>query len=175
LKTSSTLDDFKVNFHDRLAVLGRAQGLLFRIKESGRVTFDELLDSELAAQSVHVGDDGRVILDGPTGVRLRSGMVQTLAIVLHELVSNAIKHGALKQPNGHLTVRWRQEISAEDGKPWLHLDWKESGVEMPPEVDTGKGRELIEQALPYQFGARTTFALEADGVHCTISLPASEH
>jgi two-component sensor histidine kinase len=102
-------------------------------------------------------------------------MVQTLAVVLHELTSNAIKHGALKHPNGHLTVRWRQEISAEDGKPWLRLDWKESGVEMPSEVGTGKGRGLIERALPYQFGAHTTFALETDGLHCTISLPASEH
>jgi two-component sensor histidine kinase len=175
LKTSDTLDDFKVNFHDRLAVLGRAQGILFRIKEGGRVAFDELLNSELAAQSVRVGDDGQVTIDGPAGVRLRSSMVQTLAIVLHELTSNAVKHGALKDPNGHLTVRWRQEISAENGKPWLHLDWKESGVEMTSEVGTGKGRGLIERALPYQFGAQTTFALEADGLHCTISFPASEH
>jgi two-component sensor histidine kinase len=175
LKTCNTLNDFKVNFHDRLAVLGRAQGLLFRIKEGGRVTFDEVLDSELAAQSVEVGDSRQLTIDGPAGVRLRSSMVQTLAVVLHELVSNAIKHGALKQPNGHLTVRWRQEISAEDGKPWLHLDWKESDVEMPSEVGTGKGKELIERALPYQFGAQTTFALEADGVHCTISFPTSEH
>jgi len=65
---------------------------------------------------------------------------------------------------------------AQNGKPWLHLDWKESGVEMPPlGAGTAQGRELIERALPYQFGAQTTFALEADGVHCTISLPASEH
>jgi hypothetical protein len=34
---------------------------------------------------------------------------------------------------------------------------------------------LIEQVLPYQFDAQTTFAMEADGVHCAISLPASEH
>jgi hypothetical protein len=39
---------------------------------------------------------------------------------------------------------------------------------------TGQGRELIERALPYEFGARTTFALEADGAHCTISLPVPE-
>jgi hypothetical protein len=73
------------------------------------------------------------------------------------------------------SVPW-QETSAESGERWLHLDWKESGVEMPPSgAATGQGRELIERALPYQFGAQTTFALEADGVHCTISLPASEH
>jgi two-component system CheB/CheR fusion protein len=174
LRTSSTIDDFKVSYHDRLAVLGRAQGLLFRKKE-GRVTFDELLDSELAAQSIRAGEGGPVMLDGPKGVPLRSSMVQTLAMVLHELVTNAVKHGALRQLNGHVTVRWRQETSAESGKPWLHLDWKESGVEVPSGVSAGNGRGLIERALPYQFGARTTFVLEADGLHCTISLPSSEH
>jgi two-component sensor histidine kinase len=175
LRTSSTFDDFRVNYHDRLEVLGRAQGLLFRKRNSGRVTFDELLDSELAAQSVRTGEGGPVTLEGPQGIPLRSGTVQTLAMVLHELVTNAVKHGALRQPDGHLTVRWRQETSARDGKPWLHLDWKESRVTMPVGPGSGRGRELIERALPYQFGARTTFALEADGVHCTISMPASEH
>jgi two-component system CheB/CheR fusion protein len=46
---------------------------------------------------------------------------------------------------------------------------------MPPfPQHTGQGRELIEKALPYQFDAQTTFAMEPDGVHCTISLPVSE-
>jgi two-component system, chemotaxis family, CheB/CheR fusion protein len=52
-------------------------------------------------------------------------------------------------------------------------------VEIPPlgarPQGTGQERELIERALPYQFDAQTTFAMEADGVHCSISLPASEH
>ena len=52
-------------------------------------------------------------------------------------------------------MRWREETSAESGRRWLHLDWKESGVEMPS-LDTkpkggGQGRELIERVLPYQF------------------------
>jgi two-component system, chemotaxis family, CheB/CheR fusion protein len=176
LRTSSTFDDFKASYHDRLEVLGRAQGLLFRTKEGGRVTFDELIDTELAAQSIGVEENGPVTLEGPRGVRLRSGIVQTLAMVLHELIANAVKYGALKQPNGHLTVRWRQDASAESGKPWLHIDWKENGVDLPPlGAGTAQGRELIERALPYQFGAQTTFALEPDGLHCTISLPISEH
>ncbi|SRR6266566_5230201 len=176
MRTSKTFDDFKASYHDRLEALGRAQGLLFRKKGGGRVTFDELINAELAAQSIRVGENGSVTLDGPKGVRLRSGTVQTLAMVLHELVSNAVKHGALKQPNGHLVVQWRLETTGEGRKPWLHLDWKESGVEMQTlPHGTGQGRELIEQALPYQFDAQTTFVLEADGVHCTISLPVSEH
>src|SRR5882762_5317585 len=88
------------------------------------------------------------------------------------------KPAELKQPNGHLAIRWRLETMGESGKPWLQLDWKESGVEMPSvggnPKGTGQGRELIERALPYQFDAQTTFAMEPDGVHCTISLPVSE-
>lgn len=176
LRESNTFDDFRVRYHDRLGVLGRAQGLLFRKTDGGRVTFDELLNSELVAQSARVGESGSITLDGPKDVRLRSGTVQMLAMALHELVTNAVKYGALKQRSGRLAVRWWKETSEESGKPWLHIDWKEGGVEMPPSgARFGHGRELIERALPYQFGAQTTFVLEADGVHCTISLPASEH
>jgi len=178
VKTSKTLHDFSAVFRDRLEVLGRAQGLLFRAG-GGRVTFDELINAELAAQSVRVEENGPITLDGPKGIPLRSRTVQSLAMAVHELLTNAIKYGALKQPNAHLTVRWRQETLAESGKPWIHLDWKERGVEMPPPgakpQGSGQGRELIERVLPYQFDAQTTFALEEDGVHCTISLPASEH
>ncbi len=176
LKTSKTFDDFKASFRDRIGALGRVQGLLFRMKENDRVTFDELIETELSAQSIRVGEDGQVTLDGPKGVRLRSSTVQTLAMVLHELMTNAVKHGALKQPNGLLAVRWRVDTMRQGSKPWLHLDWKESGVEMPPfPHGVGQGRELIEQALPYQFDAQTTFVMGADGVRCTISLPISEH
>jgi two-component system, chemotaxis family, CheB/CheR fusion protein len=176
LRASKTFDDFKASFQDRLGALGRVQGLLFRMKEDDRVTFDELIVTELAAQSIRVGENGPVTLDGPKGVQLRSGTVQTLAMVLHELITNAVKHGAFKQPNARLAIRWRLETKGEGGKPWLYLDWKESGVQMRPSSQSrGQGRELIEQALPYQFDAQTTFAMEADGVRCTISLPVSEH
>jgi two-component sensor histidine kinase len=176
LRTSKTFDEFIAIFQDRLEVLGRAQGLLFRTEGRNRVTFDELIETELCAQSIPM-EDGPVTLDGPKGIPLRSHTVQSLAMALHELMTNAIKYGALKQPNGRLTIRW--ETLVESGKLWLHLDWKESGVEMPPlgagPQGSGQGRELIERVLPYQFDAQTTFAMEADGVHCTISLPASEH
>ncbi len=176
LRASKTFGEFSATFQDRLEVLGRAQGLLFRTG-GGRVTFDELINTELAAQCVPVGEK-LVTLGGPKGIPLRSRTVQSLAMALHELMTNAIKYGALKQPNAHLTIHWRLETSAESGKSWLHLDWKESGVEMPPlgakPEGSGQGRELIERVLPYQFDAQTTFAMEPDGVHCTILLPASE-
>src|SRR5215468_6836638 len=70
LRASKTFDDFKASFQDRIAALGRVHGLLFRMKEDDRVTFYELIETELSAQSIHVGEDGPVKFDGPRGVRL---------------------------------------------------------------------------------------------------------
>lgn len=68
-----------------------------------RVTFEELIGSELAALGA---PNDKVMLDGPTGVALRSATVQTFSLTLHELATNALKYGALASPDGHLTVRW---------------------------------------------------------------------
>ncbi|MGH1570534.1 PAS domain-containing protein [Methylobacterium sp. P31] len=175
IRRSAGLADFRVRFGDRLAALARVQGLLSRLGEGQRITFDELIRSEVAA--LH-GESGRVTLSGPGGIALRSSTVQTFALALHELATNAVKYGAFSQGQGRLTVRWRVERAAEDGRPWLHVDWREHDVAMPGEgalpERAGSGRELIERALPYQLGARTTYVMEADGVHCTIALPVSE-
>jgi two-component system CheB/CheR fusion protein len=167
-----TLDEFKASLRDRLMALARVQGLLSRAAPGEGVTFDSLLDSELSAQSEN---GGSVTLDGPKGIALRSDSVQALAMALHELTTNAVKHGALGQKNGRLHIRWRVEPAGGDGAPWITIGWKESGVEISQSADgprgAGNGRRLIEDALPYQFGARTTFAIEPDGVHSTIALP----
>ncbi|WP_260596629.1 CheR family methyltransferase [Sphingomonas endolithica] len=177
---SSSLDDFRDRFRDRLDSLARVQGLLSRLNEHDRVTFDELIRTELAAHGVEPGQDGRVTIEGPSGIRLRSTTVQTLAMALHELATNAVKYGALGQPEAELAVRWRIEVDAAGApgdQPWLHIDWRESGVKMLPQATTspggGQGRELIERALPYQLAARTTYVLAGDGVHCSISMPVS--
>jgi two-component sensor histidine kinase len=168
-----TLDEFKANFGERLRTLARAQALLSRAPPGNNVSFDDLLESELSAQSV--GYNGAVTLDGPKGVALPPVLVQALAMALHELTTNAAKYGALADEKGRLNIRWR--VEARDGSRWIHVDWKESGLDIDtaqsPAVGSGSGRRLIEDALPYQFGARTMFAIEPDGVHCTIALPIS--
>ncbi|MDZ7281861.1 PAS domain S-box protein [Sphingomonas sanguinis] len=171
---AGTLAEFRTHFDDRLDALSRVQALLSRLSEHDRVTFDSLLHAELVAMD---GRTDAVTLEGPPGVRLRSSTVHTLAMAIHELATNAIKYGALGQDGGRLAINWTLEAEGADGKPWLHIDWRESGVSMPPEREwpkgTGQGRELIERALPYQLGARTTYRLGADGVHCTIAIPVS--
>jgi two-component sensor histidine kinase len=93
-------------------------------------------------------------------------------MALHELTTNAVKYGALGRKNARLNISWR--VRAESGSPWIFVDWKESGVEAAASNGPrgiGNGRRLIEDALPYQFGARTSFVIEPDGVRCTIALP----
>ena len=170
--SGQTLAEFKESLRRRLMALARVQGLLSRSPSGDGVTFDNLLGSELSSQSE---GGGTVTLDGPAGVMLRPVSVQALAMALHELTTNALKYGALGGKNGRLNVRWR--VQDENGAPWILIDWKESGIEtVQPNAGpsgAGNGRRLIEDALPYQFGARTHFAIEPDGVRCTIALPIS--
>lgn len=173
-RASTDLTTFHGAFRDRLDALARVQGLLSRLEDRDRITFDELVGAEMSALA-----DGaeRVMLDGPAGIRLRSSTVQTLAMALHELATNALKYGALGQPQGRLAISWTLEQDGLGEQPWLHLSWKETGVAMPPDGvqlgGSGQGRALIERALPYQLNAETAFVLGPDGVHCTIKVPVS--
>lgn len=163
---------FRGAFYERLEALARVQALLSRL-EDDKVRFDELLQEELGAQAAFDSHRGRIVLEGPRGVRLRSGSVQTLALALHELTTNAVKYGALSTPEGRLHVRWHVARDDADASHWLHVDWRESGVQMPGGDETGAGgygRELIERALPFQLGARTSYRMAEDGVHCAIAV-----
>jgi PAS domain S-box-containing protein len=176
-RDSPDIATLNAKYADRLAALARVQNLLSRLDDADRITFDELIRAELSAMGA-IDADGRglrVSLDGPHGVRMRSSTVQTFALAMHELATNANKYGALAQPEGHLAVRWRLEQTAD--LPRLCIEWVESGVDMPPPGAAprggGYGRELIERALPYQLNAKTKFELGRDGVRCTIEMPVS--
>jgi molybdopterin-binding protein len=113
----------------------------------------------------------RIRVSGPS-VPLRSAIVQTLALALHELTTNALKHGALGRKNGTLDITWELH---EGPEPHLTLTWREQGLRLSRKqrslVRRGQGVELIEQALPYTLGAQTSFRLEEPGAVCTIDLP----
>lgn len=161
-------------FRDRIDALRRVQRLLSRMDRGNRIFFDQLVESELTALGGFDARTGKVSLKRPSGVALPSSAVQTLALAIHELCTNALKYGALHQPEGRLSDVWR--LRQEDGDVWLEVDWRERGVVVSPPNDaaphgSGSGRELIERALPYQLGAKTSFTTKSDGIHCTIALP----
>ena len=156
------------DFEDRLTALSRAQALLSRF-EGDTVDLGTLVQAELEA---HVdAKPPKVTVDGPE-VRLGTTHVQTFALALHELATNAVKYGALKEERGRLSVTWTTEVN-ETGGASLVLDWIESDLDLPAEADRrrGYGRELIEKALPFSLRAQTSYELGREGVRCRIRLP----
>ena len=173
LRESQSLGQFQTLYLERLSAVARVQGLLSRLPEGDRVTFDQLLGEELQAHGIA---HGRVDVHGPPGVQLRSSALQILALALHELTTNAVKYGALACEHGRLAIRWNV-LPCEDGRHALHVDWREVGASCEPAdyaTSGGYGRELIEQALPHQLMARTSYAITPEGVHCRLEVPLDQ-
>jgi two-component sensor histidine kinase len=172
IRASASLEEFDRRFAGRLAALGRAQEMLARA-DGEPVTIQELAHTELAAHGAEP-DGERVSLDGPPVELPRRGL-ETLALAVHELATNAVKYGALSLPAGRLTIVWTLSVERDGESRLLTLEWRETGVEMP-DPDIGKrrrgfGRELIERALPYQLNAETELEFTPEGVRCRILMP----
>lgn len=169
LRVSGSLDVFEKDFEGRLRALGRVQSLLARV-DHGAIDLRTLLDAELAAHGGK-GDPDKVWIEGPT-VYLPATSAQVFALAIHELVTNAVKYGALRQPIARLSVTWSVEDARAESRRVV-LDWQETGVDMPEQgieaLRKGYGSELITRALPYQLKAETSLEFAHDGVRCRIA------
>ena len=161
-----SLDAYK----DRLSALGRVQGLISHAADD-TVELGDILRLELEA---HGAADCQVKLDGPR-MPLRLDHVQAVALVVHELATNAVKYGALQSEAGRLSVWWRQ-VQNPAGAQDLVLEWRESGVAIPPGAAerSGFGRQLIQSSLALTLRAKTDFAFNEDGIVCRIKMPVDE-
>ncbi|MCY1640815.1 HWE histidine kinase domain-containing protein [Methylorubrum sp. SL192] len=171
-QTGST-EQFCDRFNDRLAALSRVQGLLSR-SDKEPITIQALIQIELDAFGA-AAMQARVALKGPP-VRLRKVSVQTLALALHELATNARKYGSLANEQGRLWVSW-DTYRGEDEERRLSLVWQEEGIRRPQEgspIRRGYGRDLIEKALPYALKARTSYELSEAQLRCVIDLPLTD-
>lgn len=166
LRTGSSLEVFGLEFEARLQALGRVQSLLARF-DHRNIDLRELVADEIAA--IQGPERERVRLDGPP-VTLPAAEAQALGLALHELATNAVKHGALSQPDGRLAMGWREEPAAHGRQ--ITVEWSESGVAMPAgrPAHHGYGLTLLERALPYQLGAATELEFGAGGIRCTITV-----
>lgn len=173
LKGSTSLEAFKDAYEERLRALSRVQSMLAEL-DFGEVSLRSLIEAELAAHGDGAMQTEKIQTDGPD-VALAPTAAQALALGIHELATNAVKYGALAQPNGRLTVTW--SLSREGRHDVATVEWRESGVAMPdrgPGARMGYGTELITKALPYQLKARTELTYGSDGVQCTIAIPVKE-
>ncbi|MFC7478693.1 PAS domain S-box protein [Dankookia sp. GCM10030260] len=159
----------------RVAGLARVHSLLAEGGWSG-ADLRTVIERELAAYSVVQGvpaSGPAVLLDGPP-VALAPTAVQPLAMVLHELTTNAAKHGALSVPGGTVEVRWTVgRRKGEDGL--LRLRWAETGG--PPVVGKparrGFGTRVVEATVGGQLGGTVERRWEPTGLVVEIAVPVT--
>ena len=109
-------------------------------------------------------------LEGPD-LSLLPDPTQALAMVVHELVTNAVKYGALSTASGRVAVRW--EVAGEISSAQLNLVWQEAGG---PVVATrpqrkGFGTRLIHNIVVHELGGRVEASLTPTGAHYEIEVP----
>jgi len=152
----------------RIAALARAHTLLAQEGWSG-ADLRAIAEREFAPYAtVRCHASSSIRLEGPP-LPLAASTVQPLAMVLHELATNAAKYGALSHPDGILTLRWRVEPEAD----LLVLDWLESGgpsLQGPP-ARSGFGSRVIETTLRSQLRGQLERRWEGSGLACRITLP----
>jgi two-component sensor histidine kinase len=148
---------------ERLLALGRAQEVLMRTEWSG-ASLREIVEAELTPFS------DRVTIEGPPLI-VRGAMVQTFALVLHELATNALKHGSLSS-GGTLAVSW--SIADRDEAKRFTFKWEEKGgASVEPPTRKGFGRTLLEGAVAAETGVRPTLSFCASGFVYEIDAPLS--
>lgn len=163
LRRAKNPEEFVSSFNGRIQALARAHALLTGASFQGADIRELVRDQLLLGRDA----DPRITWSGPA-ITLEGQVALHLALVLHELGTNARKHGALSSPNGQVAVRW--EIRSTGG-PRIALDWRESGgPRVAPPSSRGFGSMLIEQSLQTHGGIVSTSYAES-GLICTIDLP----
>jgi PAS domain S-box-containing protein len=164
-QSSASLDAFVTTLDGRIQSMANAHELLSRSRWQG-VRLTDLVERELAPYATA----DNTVLDGPD-VTLTATATQTLAMVLHELTTNAAKYGALSVASGQVSVRWAT-VPRPEGATVLALDWRESGGPTPTATARpGYGTSVIRQLLPHQLGGAVDLAFATDGVRCRVELP----
>ena len=163
--SGSTIGEFLEVLDGRIQSMANAHALLTRGRWQG-VSLAELVYCELAPCM----GEGNATVDGPH-VMLSIEATQVLAMVIHELVTNAAKYGALSTPRGQVIVRWDWKFGA-DSLRRLSIVWKETGgppVKAPHWI--GYGTSVIRDIVPYELGGTVDLVLAGEGVRCSLELP----
>jgi two-component sensor histidine kinase len=164
-RSSATIEDFYRAFVARIGSLAKTHMLLtenlWPVAKLG-----ELLETEL--RLYQNADLGRIRLDGPD-VELSSEVAVPLGMTLHELTTNAARHGALSDHNGRVDVTWQVRSERHDV---LHLEWVETGgpAVTPPERE-GFGTRMLHRVLAAQTDAKVSVHYQPTGLQVVLELP----
>ena len=163
LETSSSMSHFVAALDGRIRSMAAAHELLSTRQWRG-MPMAELVRRELAAYA----SSNNTKIDGPE-VMLSAEAGQAMAMVIHELVTNAAKYGALSTQSGHVSVRWYRKLN---GSAQLVLVWQETGgprVEAPRK--SGYGTGVVRDLIPYEFGGTVDLSFAPEGVRCRLEIP----
>ncbi len=101
---------------------------------------------------------------------LAAAEIQAVAMVIHELVTNAAKHGALSSPDGRVLVSW--DRTCADAAAVLTISWRElGGPPIAAPVQSGYGSNLIRDLIPHELGGTVDLVFASDGACCKIEIP----
>ena len=143
----------------RVETLARSHALLSSARWRS-VPVAQLIEAEIRPYGSQ-----RVSIGGPD-LEIDAEQVQPLALVLHEMLSNAHQHGALSAAKGMVTIRWKKAGEA------LVLDWTESGGPPPPKERIPRfGSRLIGSTVERQLVGRALFNWKETGLEGRIELP----
>ncbi|TXM94163.1 PAS domain S-box protein, partial [Methylobacterium sp. WL103] len=171
LRNVTDLDAAREALSARLVAMGKAHDILLS-GESESAGMEAVLRGAL---SIH--DDGgpqRFRLSGPD-LAVGPKAALSLALMAHELATNAVKYGALSVPDGSVVLRWEVEgRDRADGSAVIHLLWREQGGPSVVEpTRKGFGTRLIERGLVGAIGGTVRLAYPESGVTCTVTAPLS--
>jgi light-regulated signal transduction histidine kinase (bacteriophytochrome) len=162
----TSLEEYVVALEGRIHAMAHAHDLLAASRWEG-ATLRSLVEEEVAPFSD--AEAGNITLAGEE-VRLTPRAALPISLLIHELVTNAAKYGALTNRNGHVDITWGMDPERRR----LELDWRERGG--PPAVAPkrrGFGTRLIERTLIGLHGsARLSF--EPEGLTCAVAIPAGD-
>jgi PAS domain S-box-containing protein len=158
---SRSMDEFIQTLDGRIQSMATAHSLLSQSRWTGAGLAD-LARHQLEPYTT----EANTTVQGPN-VMLTAAATQAVAMVLHELVTNAAKYGALSSPDGRVSVEWE----APDGS--LSIAWRETGG--PPVAaaapQSGYGTSLIRDLIPHELGGKVDLVMAPEGVRCTIVIP----
>jgi two-component sensor histidine kinase len=144
----------------RISALARVHTILSLSSWQG-AEISKLVDEELAPYAT-----GDQIAFSGANIQLQPATAQTLAMALHELVTNSAKYGALSTVSGRLTIRWEADADM------LRILWEERDgplVERP--ASRGFGTRSVIASIESQLGGQAQFDWRAEGLVCRLSVP----
>jgi two-component sensor histidine kinase len=168
LRTAENFDSFRDGIRDRIQALSNTHTLLIE-HQWGSVSLLDLIGCEFKPFA-----EARVTAEGPN-LEIPAQAALHISMALHELLTNAIKYGALAVPAGRVRITW--SIAPEEHGTRLELKWTESGG--PPvakPAHRGFGTSLLERLLGEQMDGRIETDYAAKGLRAQMSLlvPSSD-